>query len=155
MNFSQTCNRLKLKVKAKSLAAESRIIRKEERQLYELMNNNEDFREGYVNDLHEHRVVDVRNEARATHIVRALLAGKSYTDIERTRKDAKEYSFWCCVAPRVITIAKKYGGGIAGISEMLNVKKATESMPSDGNWHEHIKLQEAACNQAIRDWMTY
>lgn len=65
-----------LKVKIKSLAAESKIIRREERRA-----RDEEIRNGLTN----HRRQDVRSEQRATLIAYGLMAGKAYSSIERTR----------------------------------------------------------------------
>lgn len=61
-----------LKVKIKSLQAEAKIIRKEERKAKK-------FRDG----LHNHRVVDVRREQRATLLAYGYLRGKALREIEQ------------------------------------------------------------------------
>lgn len=64
-----------LKVKIKSLAEESRIIRKEELR----SKRNNALRE----QLYLHRIHDVRDESRATHIAYGYLRGKPIVQIER------------------------------------------------------------------------
>ena len=59
------------------------------------------------NKLREHRIVNVREEARATHLARAFLAGYSYRDIEQNVKT--NFSSY-----RVSEIVKRYGGDFAG-----------------------------------------
>lgn len=71
-----------LKVKAKSLAEESRIIRKEERRTT-----------GILRDiLARHRREDVRNAARETYMAYGLIKGKEVDQIERPgSKRASKY----------------------------------------------------------------
>lgn len=71
-------NRLFLKVKIKSLAAEARIIRNEERKP-----RNADWREG----LHNHRIEIVRRVARHTLLAYGFLRGLSREQIEPHTKD--------------------------------------------------------------------
>lgn len=61
-----------LKVKIKSLAEEARIIRKEERKTVGRLRA----------ALLEHRVIDVRREARATQLAYGFLRGRSYRQLE-------------------------------------------------------------------------
>jgi len=72
-------NIIKLKIKLKSLAAESRIIRKEELK-------NKGKWSHQANDLHYHRVHYLRPITRATHIAYGLLRGMEYLQIEPTSK---------------------------------------------------------------------
>jgi hypothetical protein len=87
---------VELKIKAKHLAFEPGIIRKEEQKLKKAI------RAHYANiqinpgsntapptekerlreSLYRHRVWDVRNESRATHLTRAFIAGKPYRSVE-------------------------------------------------------------------------
>lgn len=64
-----------LRVKLKSLAAESKIIRKEELRTWGPIRE----------ELYKHRTHDVRLEARATHIAYGLLRGKTRDEIEPRR----------------------------------------------------------------------
>jgi hypothetical protein len=63
-----------LRVKIKSLAEESRIIRHEERKA-----RNREVHES----LYRHRVVDVRREQRASVLAYAFLRGRDYASCER------------------------------------------------------------------------
>lgn len=63
-----------LKVKVKSLAEESRIIRREEQRA----TWSNELRE----QLHLHRVNDVRDESRATHLAYGYLRGQPHRVIE-------------------------------------------------------------------------
>jgi hypothetical protein len=91
-------NLVKLKIKAKHLAAEPAIIRHEERKVSGM--------ERW--DLQHHRTGAVRNEARATQLAVAFLKGKDINKIEPTlkwRQDPKHR----LVLKRVIAMVKKYG----------------------------------------------
>ena len=62
-----------LKVKVKHLAAEARIIRREEQKTH-----------GYLREsLHLHRVYTVRKAARSAHIAYALVKGRTYEQLEK------------------------------------------------------------------------
>jgi hypothetical protein len=63
-----------LKIKIMSLAAEARIIRKEERK----WPGPSDARQG----LHRHRVIDVRRECRIANLAYGFLRGRSYRALE-------------------------------------------------------------------------
>ena len=65
-----------MKVKCKSLAAEAKIIRFEEKRTNGALRD----------ELHLHRVLVVRAEARSSHIAYALLRGRKYEQIERSCK---------------------------------------------------------------------
>lgn len=81
-----------LKVKLKSLAAESRIIRHQERKT-----------NGSIRcQLQEHRREVVRYEARHTHLAYGFLKGKPYTMLEQS---CKSEPYW----PKVLNMVKKYG----------------------------------------------
>lgn len=86
-------NIIKLKVKTKSLAEEARIIRGLERKY------------GF-DSLAYHRVWDVRNESRATHLATAFLKGKAYKTVESKVHD--EQKLLTYILPRVISMVKKY-----------------------------------------------
>lgn len=112
---------IELKIKFKHLSLEPAIIRKEERKLldqiawYKLHYQVKDiskFKEALeisykYQSLHQHRTVDVRNEARATHLARAFIAGKPYSSVEKFRKD--ENLFQTRILPRVFSMVAKYG----------------------------------------------
>jgi hypothetical protein len=65
-----------LKIKIKSLAEEARIIRAEERKAKERGAS------GARASLHEHRVLHVRPEQRATLIAYGYLRGRAYRQLE-------------------------------------------------------------------------
>jgi hypothetical protein len=83
--------RVYLKVKAKSLAAEAKIIRKEEKR-------NPSFRQS----LAEHRRTVVRKEARHTLLAYGFLKGRRYRQIEKKAHEAPDWS-------RVEKMLDKYG----------------------------------------------
>ena len=84
---------IELKIKAKHLALEPAIIRKEEEKLKKQIKWLQDHQMPYhkefwkLTSLISHRKSGVRNEARATHLARAFLKGKPYSSVERSCKD--------------------------------------------------------------------
>jgi hypothetical protein len=102
--------KLFLKIKLKSLAAEARIIRKEE---IKLRNRARQRRAkgkpvdvaATLDALHEHRIMAVRRESRLTHLAYGFLRGRSYTAMERKATTLKP-SDWT----RVKAMIQKYGG---------------------------------------------
>jgi len=96
MNNKVKLNLIKLKIKAKSLAAEARIIRKEERKLT-----------GSRRDIiAEHRRTIVRDEARATQLAIACIKGRPYTTVE-----PKCNNLWHrdnFIVPKVEAMCKRY-----------------------------------------------
>lgn len=102
---------IELKIKAKHLALEPAIIRKEEKKILKRI------RSGRCNDtaeafrkyesLHNHRKWNVRNESRATHLARAYIAGMTYSTVEKKRHN--EYNFNRYIVPRILAMVQKYG----------------------------------------------
>ena len=80
-----------LKVKVKSLAAESRIIRREESRSSGQLRN----------DLHSHRVHVLRPEARATLLAYGYARGRSYASMEGLSSRVPDWG-------RVERMIKKY-----------------------------------------------
>ena len=96
-----------LKIKSKSLAAEARIIREEERRLCRRARHQaqrqrpaDKLRRTRLS-LYEHRVHDVRSEARATFIARAFLAGREVGEADNSQPPKH-------IVQRAYRIAKKY-----------------------------------------------
>jgi hypothetical protein len=106
MKLTSDINLTKLKVKAKSLAAEARIIRKEEykklRHLKVCQYEHQDYDKGWWR---WHRGI-VRAEARATNIARAFLRGVPYDRVEPNARDTVEQSV---AMSRAKDIIAKYG----------------------------------------------
>lgn len=107
---------IELKIKAKHLALEPKIIRHEENKLKRrIKHHRSDDKTSAIslgwklNSLTNHRKVVVRNESRATHLARTFLAGKSYASVEKSRKD--DYQFVLYIVPRVVAMVTKYGSG--------------------------------------------
>ena len=96
---------LRLKINAKSLVAEAKIIREEERKL---LSNRRGFWLEKYQDIREHRVNNVRGASRESHLVRAYLAGKSYKEVERNRKPEKEVAFRDYTIPGVLKKFKRF-----------------------------------------------
>jgi len=86
--------RVYLRIKALSLAAESKIIRKEMRKY-------KGESEAYQG-LHLHRVKDEREESRATNLALGSLKGLKYSQIERKCYQAPNWK-------RVRNLVQKYG----------------------------------------------
>lgn len=86
-----------LRVKLKSLAEESRIIRKEERRTHGALRD----------ELHLHRVGVVRYEARCTHIAYGLIRGRTLMQMEG--RD----TMYPLIAEKVSAMLKKYGPVVA------------------------------------------
>jgi hypothetical protein len=114
---------IELKIKAKHLAHEPAIIRKEEQKLLKQLTWAKQFYQVYYledhsvtcnllqkyNSLHSHRKWNVRNEARATELARAYIAGKPYSSVEQKRKPENEYKFQTKIIPRISAMVQKYG----------------------------------------------
>ena len=110
---------VELKIKAKHLALEPAIIRKEEVKLMKQINWAK--RKYSVNDIYgdtlwpmykkyfslsNHRKVDVRNEARATQLARAYLAGRPYKSVEHKVHDVTVLKVY--IVPRIVSMVAKY-----------------------------------------------
>lgn len=85
-----------LKVKIKSLAAESAIIRKDEQR----------HRGDLRTSLYLHRILEVRREARSAGLAYGFLRGRDYRRLEAKSYTAPDWS-------RVEGLIKKYGEGDA------------------------------------------
>lgn len=102
---------IELKIKANSLAAEARIIRKLEiRRRQQAAKRRKlrlpfDVAEAERLRIHEHRIKVVRPEARATHLARAYLSGYEYGRIEKTARTAP---WWL----RMRELVYRYGGNL-------------------------------------------
>jgi hypothetical protein len=90
--------RVFLRVKIKSLAAESRIIRSEKRKT-----NDPDLKQS----LNRHRTWDVRNEARATLIAYGYLRGRKFSEVEPLCKNPNFRKLY--IMPKVKSMVDKYG----------------------------------------------
>lgn len=96
---------VELKIKSKSLAAESRIIRDEEIKLRNATRKRASLQKPVSTlnhqrkSLYEHRIDVVRTEARATFLARAYLSGKPRSAVEAKPVHA---------ARRAENIARKY-----------------------------------------------
>ena len=86
-----------LRVKAKSLADEARIIKREESRAKK--NKQPELKQG----LRDHRVTVVRAEARATNLARAFITGVPYKTVEQFSREGLPYA-------RIVSMVKKYGG---------------------------------------------
>lgn len=90
---------VELRVKEKSLAAEARMIRHEEKKAIKSAKWHREKQEveeagafeRVRKSLYEHRIDVVRFEARATNLARAYIKGTPYRAIERSTKDQAGY----------------------------------------------------------------
>ena len=119
---------VQLKIKSKHLSEEARIIKFEEKKLLNKVQRSREFHhESGMNDeynvwkdknwkdwysLERHRKWDVRNEQRATFLVRAYLAGVPYNRVEQKRND--EHLFNAYIVPRICAMVVKYGPRLDG-----------------------------------------
>lgn len=102
---------LELKVKAKSLAEEARIIRKEEQKLKAKGPVYNGPGSKFYN-LQSHRKGIVRHEARHTHVARAYLWGRPYSSVEkRPNPYLTEWDIFCggLKPERIAAMVSKYG----------------------------------------------
>lgn len=87
-----------LKIKLKSLAAEVRIIKSQERKM-----RGPNWGACYQRSLlQRHRLDDIRPEIRATHLAYGYLRGRTVDQIESCAKTAPDWE-------RVYAMVKKYG----------------------------------------------
>jgi hypothetical protein len=106
---------VELKIKQKHLAVEPSIIKHEEKKLREKISINILNDKPYLGlqdklfSLVNHRMQDVRNESRATHLARGFLKGADYKSIECYRRPEKEYTFNSAIVPRILSMVNKYG----------------------------------------------
>lgn len=120
---------LELKIKSKHLSEEARIIRFEERKLKRQIKylkerqKSQDTERSLWANINWHRRWDVRNENRATFLARAFLDGRSYKEIEQTRKPENEWKFKNKIIPRIISMANKYGNKEVTELDILNWSK--------------------------------
>lgn len=96
-----------LRVKTKSLVAESKIIKGEVAKI----RNSEpagERRNAMVNSLLDHKINVVGVEARATGLALAYIKGMPYHCVENKRNEAREIEFVNRVLPKVVNMLKKY-----------------------------------------------
>lgn len=131
---------VELKIKAKHLALEPAIIRKEEQKILKQIRSSKcnDTAEAYrkFESLHNHRVWNVRNEARATHLARAYIEGKPYSSVEKSIHDRSVLR--CYILPRVIAMVAKYGKP----EERIHKSWISKMMRMDFKKEEYQTLQE-------------
>ena len=107
---------LELKIKSKHLSEEARIIRFEERKLKRQIKWAKlrqlvcDPERSAWASINHHRRWNVRNENRATFLARAYIDGRSYKEIEQTRKPENEFKFKQFIIPRIISMVNKNSG---------------------------------------------
>lgn len=153
---------VELKIKAKHLALEPGIIRKEEYKFlkqyqwslnqYRAAGNNDmyprwdDKAFNKYCSLNSHRKWDVRNEARATFLARAYIAGAEYSTVEQKRKPENEFKFNTYILPRVCSMVAKYGNTTIPKEIWEGSYKDRKKVPNPA----FVALQEK-----IKEWSTF
>ena len=96
-----------LKVKCKTLAQEARIIRRYEQRM-------KNFKPATVmrEEMHNHRVCELRREARSSHLAFGFIRGRTIDQMENKRKSEPNVK-------RVNELLKKYGPQGAQLSPDL------------------------------------
>lgn len=136
-----------LKIKSKHLALEPAIIRKEERKLLKQarwFRSKQEFKEsdlliGKAANLAQHRKWNVRNEARATFLARAYIAGTPYSKVERRSLNWKVFKLH--IYPRIVAMVAKYGSPEDRLQKMWNPK----TFRNEYNEAQHNLLQAKIC----------
>lgn len=119
-----------LRVKIKSLAAEARIIRAEERKAKASGNR------ALLDGLHSHRIFDVRSAARRTYIAYGYLRGRRYDQIERNGT-GNLHGHWNSIARMIV----KYGPeGWYHFQSEERIKEAADRLRK---WVNESKKKEA------------
>ena len=117
-----------LRVKVGSLAAEARIIRRLEASIRRKWRKSRERTAEQVAELHhrhfvlrEHRIREVRPEARATQLAIGFLRGRSYQQMEPTTKSKPDWA-------RVERLVKRYGSAekAALVAAWATVEAAVE-----------------------------
>lgn len=150
---------VELKIKAKHLALEPAIIRKEEykltkqmewfRQHHQVKHNTDDVSYSKLYDkrqsLYLHRIQDVRNESRATHLARAFIKGTPYKVVEKSTKESISYDYpykgyWF---NRMLDMVAKYGAPEDRIGKYWHKETGTHYRKEE---HEVLKAK-------IKSWI--
>lgn len=150
-----------LKVKALSLAEESRIIRAQEQRLARRIRKaaargkplsaaSVDRIQVQRHSLRQHRKEDVRREARATHLARGFLKGRLYRQIEYSVRPDKDIYF----APwgRVADLVAKYGDVDKRVAAQRIAEWIDTPLPPEmAEWREGQRKEAALSRQLRRE----
>lgn len=112
-----------LRVKLKSLAAESLIIK---REMLKFRTTNP-----WYERLHLHRVHDVRDEARATNVAYGFLNGLKYSEIEHSSYEQPKWD-------RVAAMVKKYGTEGTAEERVIQLIKWRETMQDNRGMYKAV-----------------
>ena len=121
-----------LKIKLKALAAEARIIRREELRLNCSPRIGEAFASVNTevrNAMHDHRVVVVRRVARATHLAYGFLRGRSYLQLEPSTTLASLSFDSVKLWGEVLRMVRQYGGRFGSEAEAKAALEAWRTLP--------------------------
>jgi len=108
-----------LKVKIKSLACESQIIRLEERRAKRLGDTDR------LQELHSHRVLDVRRAARHALLAYAFLRGRSRLSMERHPIRRDELA---AILDGVTKNVRRFGGDPATVEAWLRIEETVAAI---------------------------
>jgi hypothetical protein len=106
-----------LKIKLKSLAAEAKIIRREELRLNCSPSLGEDIAARNTSErtaLYVHRIITVRSECRATHLAYGYLRGRAYHQLEASCRERPDWA-------RVARMVYRYGKTGRKEAELIEV----------------------------------
>ena len=151
---------IELKIKAKHLALEPAIIRKEEQKLkkqfqwFKQKHQITDVSLWAIYDKHpelyklhskrysleHHRKTVVRNASRATHLARAYIAGMQYSRVEKKCKD--ETVLRAIILPEVFRMVAKYGN-----------KPIHKKWNRERNMMRYDEAEEKELMDAIKKWL--
>lgn len=115
---------IELKIKFKSLAAEAKIIKKEEqkqKKIFKKIGTGYEFYDEHWKtwySLYTHRIDVVRLHARATHLARAYIKGMPYKRIEN-----KTHYYDYRLDKMIVEMVKKYGGSEHGNVSVEAIKE--------------------------------
>lgn len=153
---------IELKIKAKHLALEPAIIRKEEQKLkkqfhcFKQKHQITDVSLWVIYDKHPelyklhskryslelHRKTIVRNASRATHLARAYISGMPYSKVEKKRKEENELVFRNSIIPEVFRMIAKYGQ-----------KPLQKKWNRERNMLRYDEAEEKSLYEAIDKWL--
>jgi len=123
---------IELKIKSKHLSQEAKIIKQEERKL-KAQAGWVRYKQGWafahtterkLNSIHNHRVIDVRNENRATFLARAYLRGIPYSVLEarhnKSRTANMNPKLFDHLRRRVHSMVNKYGTTYVELDDVIH-----------------------------------
>ena len=144
---------IELKIKSKHLGLEAKVIKHEENKMKKQIRWQSDHGTAdyhlisQYQSIHNHRVLDVRNENRATFLARAYLAGRPYKTVEQKIHDMTVLK--CNILPRVFEMVNKYGPSEDRIYKMPQRDSKGYFLGRD-----YDPDKKKAAIQKINDWIS-